>query len=104
MAGIRGGIECALLAPRLAALADGAADADADDRAALGPHLQTCLRCRDALKQLRAAAPRRSSGARSRRRDDDWQRRPPGPGQAATGLTEGEGCREAGRHGRPTQT
>jgi hypothetical protein len=53
LAGIEGGIECARLAPLLAALAD--AEAGADEVALLQPHMKTCLSCRARLKSLRAA-------------------------------------------------
>ena len=53
LAGIEGGIECARLAPMLAALADG--DAGADKVAQLQPHMKSCLSCRARLRSLRAA-------------------------------------------------
>ena len=56
LAGIEGGIECAKLAPRLSALADG--EASADEVAALRPHLKTCLSCRARLKAFREAPAR----------------------------------------------
>jgi RNA polymerase sigma factor (sigma-70 family) len=51
LAGIEGGIECARLAPLLAAFADG--EARADEVALLQPHTKTCLRCCARLKRLR---------------------------------------------------
>jgi RNA polymerase sigma factor (sigma-70 family) len=56
LAGIEGGVECERLAPRLSALADGEADAEA--LALLRPHLKTCLSCRARLKEFRAAPAR----------------------------------------------
>jgi RNA polymerase sigma factor (sigma-70 family) len=56
LAGIQGGIECAKLAPRLSALADG--EASAEDLAILRPHMRTCLTCRATLKEFRAAPAR----------------------------------------------
>jgi predicted anti-sigma-YlaC factor YlaD len=53
LAGIESGIECANLAPLLAALVDG--DAAAVQLGLLRPHLNTCLDCRGRLKSLRAA-------------------------------------------------
>ncbi len=52
LAGIEGGIECAQLAPLLAALAIGSAGPD--DFARLGPHIKSCLSCRARLRALRA--------------------------------------------------
>jgi RNA polymerase sigma factor (sigma-70 family) len=56
LAGIQGGIECAKLAPRLSALADG--EATAEDLALLRPHMKTCLACRARLKVFREAPAR----------------------------------------------
>jgi len=56
VAGIRGGIECAKLAPHLSALADG--EAGADELAVLRPHLRTCLACRARLRLFREAPAR----------------------------------------------
>ena len=56
LAGIQGGIECAKLAPRLSALADG--EASAEDLAVLRPHMKTCLACRARLKAFREAPAR----------------------------------------------
>lgn len=56
LAGIEGGIECAKLAPRLSALADG--EAKAEDLALLRPHMKTCLACRARLKAFREAPAR----------------------------------------------
>jgi RNA polymerase sigma factor (sigma-70 family) len=56
LAGIEGGIECARLAPRLSALADG--EASAEDVALLRPHLKSCLSCRAQLKAFREAPAR----------------------------------------------
>lgn len=54
MDGIESGAECERLAPGLAALAGG--DATSEQRAAVGPHLSTCLACRARLRHHRAAA------------------------------------------------
>jgi RNA polymerase sigma factor (sigma-70 family) len=56
LAGIKGGIECATLAPLLSALADD--DASADQLELLRRHIHTCLACRARLRSLRAARPR----------------------------------------------
>ncbi len=56
LAGIEGGIECARFAPLLSALADG--EASAEDLAALRPHMKSCLSCRAALREFRAAPAR----------------------------------------------
>src|SRR5919106_2042364 len=56
LAGIQGGIECAKLAPRLSALADG--EASAEDLAVLRPHMKTCLACRARLREFRATPAR----------------------------------------------
>jgi RNA polymerase sigma factor (sigma-70 family) len=65
LAGIQGGIECARLAPWLAALADG--ETGADEVALLQPHMNTCLCCRARLKLLRAeGGPSPGSGGRDR--------------------------------------
>jgi hypothetical protein len=56
LAGIQGGIECAKLAPRLSARADG--EASAEDLALLRPHMKTCLSCRARLREFRAAPKR----------------------------------------------
>jgi anti-sigma factor RsiW len=56
VAGIEAGAECERLEPLLSALADG--EADADELAALRPHLKTCLTCRARLREYRAAPAR----------------------------------------------
>jgi RNA polymerase sigma factor (sigma-70 family) len=53
LAGIKGGIECAKLAPQLLALADG--DARTEQAAQLQLHMRSCLSCRARLKSARAA-------------------------------------------------
>jgi RNA polymerase sigma factor (sigma-70 family) len=53
VAAIQRGGECERLAPLLSALADG--EASSDDLAVLRPHMKTCLACRAALKEFRAA-------------------------------------------------
>jgi hypothetical protein len=53
LAGIKGGIECAKLAPLLSAVADD--DASADRLGLLRRHMDTCLTCRARLRSLRAA-------------------------------------------------
>jgi RNA polymerase sigma factor (sigma-70 family) len=53
VAGIEGGSECARLGPLLSKLVDG--EASADDMATLRPHIRTCLTCRAALREYRAA-------------------------------------------------
>src|SRR5687768_4162409 len=60
VSGIQRGSECARYEPLLSALADG--EASADDLARLRPHMQTCLSCRSALREFRAA-PERVAGA-----------------------------------------
>ena len=59
VSGIQRGADCARYEPLLSALADG--EASADDLAALRPHMQTCLSCRAALREFRAA-PQRVAG------------------------------------------
>lgn len=59
VAGIQRGADCARYEPLLSALADG--EASADDLAVLRPHMQTCLSCRAALREFRAA-PQRVAG------------------------------------------
>src|SRR4051794_25465543 len=54
--GIEAGEECERLAPCLSAFADG--EADAEDMAALRPHLATCLICRSQLREFRAVPAR----------------------------------------------
>jgi hypothetical protein len=54
--GIESGEECERLAPCLSAFADG--EADAEDMAALRPHLATCLICRSQLREFRAVPAR----------------------------------------------
>jgi len=54
LAGIEAGAECGRLAPALEAIGAGAGTAD--DRAAVRPHLSTCLACRARLRRHRAAA------------------------------------------------
>jgi RNA polymerase sigma factor (sigma-70 family) len=56
VASIEAGGECERHAPLLSALADG--EADADQLAALRPHLRTCLSCRARLKEFRDAPAR----------------------------------------------
>jgi RNA polymerase sigma factor (sigma-70 family) len=53
VAGIEAGGECERLSPLLSKLVDG--EATADDLAALRPHVRTCLTCRAALREYRAA-------------------------------------------------
>jgi RNA polymerase sigma factor (sigma-70 family) len=53
VAAIQGGGECERLAPLLSKLVDG--EATADDLATLRPHIRTCLSCRAALREYRAA-------------------------------------------------
>ena len=53
VAGIEAGTECERLAPLLSKLVDG--EATADDLATLRPHIRTCLSCRAALREYRAA-------------------------------------------------
>jgi RNA polymerase sigma factor (sigma-70 family) len=59
VSGIQRGAECARYEPLLSALADG--EASAEDLATLRPHMQTCLSCRAALREFRAA-PERVAG------------------------------------------
>lgn len=54
--GIEAGDECARLAPRLSALADG--EATAEDMRELRPHLRSCLSCRAQLREFRHAPAR----------------------------------------------
>jgi RNA polymerase sigma factor (sigma-70 family) len=56
VAGIEAGSECRRLEPLLSALADG--EASAEQLATLRPHLKTCLSCRAALREFRAAPAR----------------------------------------------
>jgi hypothetical protein len=60
LAGIEGGIECATLAPLLAALVDGRAGPD--DLARLGPHMRSCLSCRARLRSMRTERHERAAG------------------------------------------
>ena len=60
VSGIQRGAECARYEPLLSALADG--EASADDLERLRPHMRTCLSCRAALREYRAA-PGRVAGA-----------------------------------------
>jgi RNA polymerase sigma factor (sigma-70 family) len=53
VAGIESGGECERLSPLLSKLVDG--EADAADMTKLRPHLRTCLSCRAALREYRAA-------------------------------------------------
>jgi RNA polymerase sigma factor (sigma-70 family) len=53
VAGIEAGSECERLAPLLSRLVDG--EANAEDLAALRPHIRTCLSCRAALREYRSA-------------------------------------------------
>jgi RNA polymerase sigma factor (sigma-70 family) len=53
VAGIEAGGECERLSPLLSKLVDG--EATADDLTALRPHIRTCLSCRAALREYRAA-------------------------------------------------
>ncbi len=59
VSGIQRGADCARYEPLLSALADG--EASAEDLATLRPHMQTCLSCRAALREFRAA-PERVAG------------------------------------------
>jgi RNA polymerase sigma factor (sigma-70 family) len=59
VSGIERGADCARYEPLLSALADG--EASADDLARLRPHMQTCLSCRAALREFRAAPGRVAS-------------------------------------------
>ena len=64
VAGIEAGSECERLAPLLSRLVDG--EANAEDLAALRPHIRTCLSCRAALREYRSAPrDRRGAGAGS---------------------------------------
>jgi RNA polymerase sigma factor (sigma-70 family) len=56
VAGIESGAECERLAPLLSRLVDG--EASAEDMSALRPHLRSCLACRAALRDYRAAPAR----------------------------------------------
>ena len=60
VSGIQRGAECKRLEPILSALADG--EASAEELARLRPHMRTCLSCRAALREFRAA-PRRVASA-----------------------------------------
>ena len=53
VSGIQRGADCARYEPLLSALADG--EASEEDLAALRPHMRTCLSCRAALREFRAA-------------------------------------------------
>jgi RNA polymerase sigma factor (sigma-70 family) len=66
MAGIRGGIECARLAPFLEMLAEGGRGGDEVQQ--LEPHMKSCLGCRARLKSLRAAKARPDGRRRARDR------------------------------------
>ena len=59
VSGIQRGADCAQYEPLLSALADG--EASAEELAQLRPHLQTCLSCRAALREFRAAPERVAS-------------------------------------------
>src|SRR5919206_177456 len=59
VSGIQRGAECARYEPLLSALADG--EASAEDLAQLRPHMRTCLSCRAALREFRAAPDRVAS-------------------------------------------
>jgi hypothetical protein len=59
VSGIERGAECARYEPLLSALADG--EASAEDLALLRPHMQTCLSCREALREFRAMPERVAS-------------------------------------------
>jgi RNA polymerase sigma factor (sigma-70 family) len=60
VSGIQRGAECARFEPLLSALADGEASPEELER--LRPHMRTCLSCRAALREFRAA-PGRVAGA-----------------------------------------
>ena len=60
VSGIQRGAECKRLEPLLSALADG--EASPEELARLRPHMRTCLSCRAALREFRAA-PRRVASA-----------------------------------------
>ena len=59
VSGIQRGADCARYEPLLSALADG--EASAEDLAVLRPHMKTCLSCRAALREFRAAPGRVAS-------------------------------------------
>jgi RNA polymerase sigma factor (sigma-70 family) len=59
VSGIQRGADCARYEPLLSALADG--EASAEDLAVLRPHMRTCLSCRAALREFRAAPGRVAS-------------------------------------------
>ncbi len=59
LSGIERGADCARYEPLLSALADG--EASAEDLAVLRPHMKTCLSCRAALREFRAAPSRVAS-------------------------------------------
>src|SRR6185503_8124297 len=59
VSGIQRGADCARYEPTLSALADG--EATAEDLAVLRPHMRTCLSCRAALREFRAAPGRVAS-------------------------------------------
>ncbi|HEX6653529.1 MAG TPA: sigma-70 family RNA polymerase sigma factor [Thermoleophilaceae bacterium] len=59
VSGIQRGADCARYEPMLSALADG--EASAEDLAVLRPHMRTCLSCRAALREFRAAPGRVAS-------------------------------------------
>ncbi|HEY7453873.1 MAG TPA: sigma-70 family RNA polymerase sigma factor, partial [Thermoleophilaceae bacterium] len=60
VSGIQRGAECKRFEPLLSALADG--EASPEELALLRPHMRTCLSCRAALREFRAA-PQRVAGA-----------------------------------------
>jgi RNA polymerase sigma factor (sigma-70 family) len=59
VSGIQRGADCARYEPLLSALADG--EASPEDLAVLRPHMKTCLSCRAALREFRAAPSRVAS-------------------------------------------
>jgi hypothetical protein len=59
VSGIQRGADCARYEPLLSALADG--EASPEDLAVLRPHMRTCLSCRAALREFRAAPGRVAS-------------------------------------------
>jgi hypothetical protein len=59
VSGIERGADCARYEPLLSAVADG--EASPDDLAVLRPHMRTCLSCRAALREFRAAPGRVAS-------------------------------------------
>ena len=59
VSGIERGADCARYEPLISALADG--EASAEDLAVLRPHMRTCLSCRAALREFRAAPGRVAS-------------------------------------------